>query len=365
MKVLVVTVVHTPLDARIHRREIAALLDAGHEVVFAAPLSGYGLTPADIDPRLGTVDLPRAVRRRRLRALVAARRLVRQAVGRYDVVVLHDPELLLAVLGLSRRLPVVWDVHEDLATSFADKPWLPAAVRPILRAMVRLAERWAEGRAHLLLAEQGYADRFRRSHELIPNLPPLIADPRGPVDDRVVYVGRVSRLRGAVELAAVGERLAAEGIRMDVLGPVDGDVRALLEDADAAGHLRLHGFVPNDRALAVADGALAGLSLLHDHPNYRHSMPTKVVEYQALGIPVVTTPLPAARDVVETAGSGVVVPFEDVDSVVGAVLTLHRDRARAATLGAAGREDAERGRSWDAVAPRFVAAIERAGRSRT
>ena len=101
--------------------------------------------------------------------------------------------------------------------------------------------------------------------------------------------------------------------------------------------------------MAVVDGALAGLSLLHDEPNYRVSQPTKVIEYLAHGVPVVTTPLPLARRLVEEVGAGVVVPFGDVAATLDAVLALDADpdtrradgparpraRARAAGLDAA------------------------------
>ncbi|MFD0395345.1 glycosyltransferase [Streptomyces nogalater] len=75
--------------------------------------------------------------------------------------------------------------------------------------------------------------------------------------------------------------------------------------------MRWYGFLPNDRALARLSGALAGLSLLHDQPNYRHSRPTKVVEYMAHGVPVVTTPTPLAAELVERHGCGLVVPYRD------------------------------------------------------
>lgn len=362
MRVLVVTVVHTPLDARIHRRQATALLDAGHDVIYAAPFRAYDVSVDRVDPRVTVVDLPRATRWRRLSALLAVRRLLRRWAGQADVAILHDPELLLAAIAATRPLPLVWDVHEDLSSSFGDKPWVPAPLGRLLAAVVRRLEWWGERYATLLLAEHGYAERFRGVHTVVPNLPPLPASPRGPVEERVVYLGRVSRLRGAHELAAVGARLAPRGIVVDVIGPVDDDVAPVLDRAVRAGHLRVHGFVPNDEALQLADGALAGLSLLHDHPNYRHSLPTKVVEYQALGIPVVTTPLPAAQAVVAAAGSGVVVPFGDVDAVVGAILDLRRDPARAVAMGRAGRADAEAGRSWEAVAAAFVAAVEAAAR---
>lgn len=358
MHVLVLTVVHTPLDARIHARQARALLDAGHHVTLAAPLAGYGLATSDLDPRLEVVGLPRAQGRRRLAALRASRRLL--ARTNPDVTLLHDPELLLALPVRRSRTPAIWDVHEDLAASMTDKPWLPPLFVPLLRRASRWVERWGERRcAELLLAEDKYAPRFGAPHPVVPNLPLLPPSWRGPEDDRVVYLGRVSRLRGAGELAAAGRELAALGIALEVIGPVDEDVRDDLTLAEREGALQLLGFLPNVDALQRLDGALAGLSLLHDHPNYRHSLPTKVVEYQAAGVPVVTTPLPAAVAEVQAAGSGVVVPFADADAVVDAVRGLHQDRERARAMATAGRHAAAGGRSWDAVAPQFVRVVER------
>lgn len=358
------TVVHHPLDARIHRRQIGALLDAGHEVVYAAPFRGYDVSFSTVDRRLTPVDLPRARRWRRFGALLQARACLRSHLEHVDVAIIHDPELLIAAAGLPRTLPMIWDVHEDLAGSFDDKPWVPRVLSGRLQAVVHGLEWWAEGRVTLSLAEEGYASRFRRHHPVVPNLPPLPPVPRGPEDARVVYVGRVSRLRGAAELASVGAELRASGLRLEVVGQVDEEVTDELREAEAAGHLELVGFLPNDLAMARMDGALAGLSLLRDHPNYRHSLPTKVVEYQAAGVPVVTTPLPAAVEEVEASGSGIVVPFEDPAAVVQAVVALATDRPRARRLGAAGRAAAEQGRSWDAVAPAFVGLVEATAQSR-
>lgn len=359
MDVLVVTVVHTPLDARIHTRQIAALLEAGHRVRFAAPFHGYDIDPATVRAdNLTTEDVPRAQGRRRIRAIIAARRLISAASE--DVIIVHDPELLLAVNGARR--PVIWDVHEDLAGSLADKSWLPTFLRRAVGLAVRWIERWAERRHTILLAEEGYAARFRRPHPVIGNRPWLPATPAMLGTDRVVYLGRVSELRGGRDILAIGRLLAPHGVQVHVMGPVDAELRDEFETAAAAGHVRMDGFVPNEAAMERLDGALAGLSLLHDHPNYRHSLPTKVLEYQAAGLPVITTPLPEAERIVRAAGSGVVVPFSDPDAVVTEVLRLRDDPEVATRFGQAGRRAAEEHWSWDAMAPRFVAEVVRVAR---
>jgi glycosyltransferase involved in cell wall biosynthesis len=109
-----------------------------------------------------------------------------------------------------------------------------------------------------------------------------------------------------VELARL---LQPHGITVELVGPADAQARAVIEPAQASGLVRWHGFVPNDEAMLITDGALAGLSLLHDDPNFRPAMPTKVAEYMARAVPVITTPLPLAAGLVERHQCGFVVPF--------------------------------------------------------
>ncbi len=116
LRALVVTIVHRPQDARILHREVAALRGAGWDVTYAGPWAATGQTPP---VGLRTLELPRAVGRRRLGAVLAARRLLRAEAPQHDVVLLHDPELLLAIAGTGLR-HVVWDVHEDPAAALVD-----------------------------------------------------------------------------------------------------------------------------------------------------------------------------------------------------------------------------------------------------
>ena len=138
MRVCVCTVVHHPEDARILHRQIRALLDAGHEVTYIAPFRACNATPwRQISP----VDVPRATGRHRLRALRAAHRALTEHARYADVVLLHDPELLVSLPREVRARTVVWDVHEDTAAALSAKGWLPGPARPVLRPAVRRLER--------------------------------------------------------------------------------------------------------------------------------------------------------------------------------------------------------------------------------
>lgn len=334
--ILIVTTVHHPLDARIYQRQLRTLVESGWQVTYAAPFRARGLRRADLGPvgaqkNLRTLDLPRSRGRRRLAGLRAARALISRHGPGHDLVLIHDPELLLAV---GRAGNVVWDVHEDTRAALVAKPWLPAPLRALAAWAVGRVERWAQRRVRLLLAEHAYAERFEGTHPVVPNavdVPDLTDIPFQP---RVVYLGTVTVERGATELADLGRLLAPE-IELDVIGPAHGQAARILEQAAARGHLTWRGFVPSAAALALLPGAIAGISLLHDLPNYRHSLPTKLLEYMGHGVPAITTPLPLARDLVDRAG-GIVVPFGDTRAAVQAVRELwaDTDRARAMAAGA-------------------------------
>ncbi|PRY01466.1 glycosyltransferase family 4 protein [Allonocardiopsis opalescens] len=361
MHVVVATVVHHPEDARILHRQIRALLDAGHQITYLAPFRARQVTPW---PELRAIDVPRAHGRRRLTALRAARVLLARAVRDADLLLFHDPELLLALPPRRNRPPVVWDVHEDTAAAILTKPWVPPWLRRPLAVPVRLAERLAEQRMHLLLAEDGYRERFGGHHPVVPNTT-YVPDtpPPAPAADRVSYLGALSRVRGALDLVELGRRLAPEGVSVDIVGSADPDVQGPLQDAHRAGSVRWHGFVGNDQALRMLEGSLAGLSLLHDAPNYRHSLPTKVLEYMAHRLPVITTPNPPAVRIVapdddSRTPSGIVVPFEDPAAATEAVLRLRDDPALRLRLADTGYRTARANYHWPVQARHFVKQLE-------
>ena len=122
--------------------------------------------------------------------------------------------------------------------------------------------------------------------------------------------------------------------------------------------------MPNDRALQLLAGASVGLSLLQDRPNYRHSRPTKLLEYMAAGIPVVSTPLPAAAAIVEGHKCGVIVPFEDPVAAASAVRQLLGDPKLRRRLGENGRRAACEHYNWRYSGQDFVAALEKVAQTK-
>lgn len=211
---------------------------------------------------------------------------------------------------------------------------------------------------HLILAETAYANRFRHAHPIVPNTTLVPADAASSGRGRAVYVGTLTRERGGDDLIAVGALLHPD-INMEILGNAYGDLGQRLRAADRRGDVSWRGFVPNADALAAIEGATAGVSLLHDEANYRHSMPTKLIEYLARGVPFVSTPLPLARDLAVASGGGIIVPFDDPGAAAEAVRFLDADDDRRQAMAESGRRWVRDHADWARDGTAFVAQLER------
>jgi glycosyltransferase involved in cell wall biosynthesis len=320
--VLVVSSVHSSDDPRIRLKLIGAL--RRHATVHYLTQSPG---PADADGI--TVELLKGARWRR--TLAASRRII---AGDYDVASVHDPELLpaAAIAGVLRRR-VVFDVHEDIPAQLRTKPWLPGPLGPMAAwcaaAFLRVAERVVE----VTLAEPNYATRFRSRHPVFPNyLSDVTVDVVPPTDrSGVVYLGDITEIRGLLT-AVEGVGLSAARPHLTLIGRCGTMLQFALEDMARAGgvDLRMPGFLPLDEALAIVATHRVALSPLHDVPNYHDSLPTKILEYLAAGVPVVASDLPGGRAVVgDLDGIVWVAPGDPMELASGVDLVLGSEQISA------------------------------------
>ena len=309
--VLVVTTVHWPDDTRIRERLIRTL--AGQfEVQYASRAPG----PTDRSD-LGWLPLHGGRLLRNLRVL----RLCLSAD--FDLLVVPDPELLPTAMltRLLRRRSVVFDVHENFPAVAMTRAWVPDVLRRPVSAMARFMLRLAERVLVITLAEEGYSSLFRDEHTVFPNYPDTSRYPEPTSGDgSVVYLGDVTLERGAgvaVEAAAVHRR------PMTIVGRVTDDLRAhLLEMAGEGVQVEFTGELPNPAAIERIRTAGIAIAPLLDSPNYRDSAPTKILEYLALGLPVVASDLPGIRILVTGLEAVELVPPGDPGELARAIEDL-------------------------------------------
>jgi glycosyltransferase involved in cell wall biosynthesis len=157
----------------------------------------------------------------------------------------------------------------------------------------------------------------------------------------IVFVGRVTRDKGIVELLRAAKLLDSSGIKSSlvIVGPLEtgGDVELERELAEIRSSNTVHlvGYDPHpDRFLANADILCL--------PSYREGFGNVVIEAAVMGIPSVGTSIVGLTDSVVTGVTGLLVPPKNAQLLADSLLLLLRDAELREKMGKAARERALR-----------------------
>jgi glycosyltransferase involved in cell wall biosynthesis len=353
----VVMLVRNPYthDTRVEK-EARALLAAGHRVTIVAD-AAPGL------PERGSRDGVDIVRVRRpalrvpgLRFLLHEWQLAgRLAALRPTVVHAHDSNALVpaAIAAARRRVPFVYDAH-DL--------WLGRPRRGRSRLYFALNQAWyavverlaIPRAAATITVSRPIAEHLRRRYRLsavhlVPNYPDVAdeigrrelrdlpggdaIDPTRPV---VLYLGGLMAGRGLEQLVEAMAVVPDAQLVFLGEGALEGELRAIA--ARASTRLVVLPPVPPDAVEAYAASAAVGVSpIVPSCLNYRYSLPNKLFQYMAAGIPVVASDFPQVREVVEGSASGVVVDTRRPEAIADGIRRVLGDPAEAAEMGTRGR----------------------------
>lgn len=372
LRIAVVTTVHPWGDPRIFERDVATCLAWGEEVhVFMSlkedpPRTGWAGSPG-----LHLHPLPGASGRggRLLKSLLAWRAVLR--AGPFDLVHFHDPELIpaMALHALLRpRTYHLFDIHEDLPTQIQAKRYLPEGLR---RPLARLAE-WCLGLSRHLFdgfapATETIAEAWpAESSRVVHNYPMALyaAKPGRLRTDphRAIYVGSLSEIRGIrMDLEAARKvRGEVPDFRLDLVGPIqDPSLEAPIQAAVREGWCRhLPWLSPKELALFAA-GAGIGLVTLLPEPNYLQSLPTKLFEYMALGVPVLASKFPLWQELLEQAGAGMLVE-PTVEAVAAGMLLMASRPLLLRSFATRGRRAYRRRYQWEREARNLAWHLRRA-----
>lgn len=119
-------------------------------------------------------------------------------------------------------------------------------------------------------------------------------------------------------------------------------------------HLIFHGYVPQEEAFEYVREALAGIALLKPVGDYADSYPTKLFDYMALGLPVITSDLPLLKAVVEPAQCGFCVSPYDAEALAAVMLSCIEQPKPLRTMGENGRKAVKASYNWEKEAEKLM-----------
>lgn len=179
------------------------------------------------------------------------------------------------------------------------------------------------------------------------------------------YLGTCEKARRVDFLFEALARLRTDGrdARLLLVGDAwlpseQGWLRQTAADLGVADAVTITGWVPADAARRHLLAADVAVSLVPPDPVFDVASPTKLVEYMALGMPVLANAHPDQSEVLTASGAGVIAPFE-VEPFAAALARMDDDRAATNAMGRRGPIYVDRHRSYAVMAPR-VASVYRA-----
>jgi glycosyltransferase involved in cell wall biosynthesis len=158
----------------------------------------------------------------------------------------------------------------------------------------------------------------------------------------------MSTERGIHEMLAAVDLLPKDlGVKLELAGSfyVRQQQEAVMARAEWQNVL-WHGELDRAGLASLLKRVSVGLVVLHPHPAYVTSHPTKLFEYMAAGIPVIASDFPLWRSIVESAQCGLLVNPLDPPSIAAAIERLIASPDEARRMGMCGRAAVERQFNW-------------------
>ncbi len=318
------------------------------------------------------------------------RRMLRLEPELPDVAFVGYPPIETAAVmtrWLGRRgVPVLLDVKDQWPTIFLSA--LPRAARapgaallwPLFR-LARHAMREATGLSAMAEGFLGWALAMaEREREVADGVFPLtsrldrvaeaeLADARAwwgkrGVEDngmpRFMFVGSHSRAFDFQPLRRAARRCLDEGLSCQFVLCGEGESSAeLRRSMQGLSNVLFPGWVDRPRLVALAERSYAALAPYRDSPDFRLSLPNKVLDALSLGLPILS-PLPGeVRALIEHEGIGLAYGEDTGRDLLDCIVELMRYPSLQAELGAAARDAYARLFAYEKVYGDLVRHLER------
>ena len=283
------------------------------------------------------------------------------------VVHVYAPEFIpFAFIFQRMGAAIIYEVQENLFKKMHLKRFNRGF---LLKHAFRWFDALARRHFYLIFTEHGYLDTYTdlaRPHAVIYNYPllpflqpfhqPYQPDPAQPV---FFYIGLLSFERAFDTMIDALARLKQTypDFVMHLFGRRtfgEADLEQLPSFDAVRDNVHFHGYTDQRGAFPCAARATAGLALLKPVGDYPDSYPTKLFEYMALGLPVVTSDFALYRDVVERHQCGFCLSPYDPAQLAATMVYLIGHPGEARAMGERGRLAVEQTYNWATEATKLL-----------
>lgn len=347
-KVVHFTTVHKNNDPRIFHRQCKSLASAGYPVVLLAQgKDEFSTCQIQVKP-LG-VDKGRW-HRMTLFQWTLLNALLKEKAQIYHF---HDPELMLiAILLKLFGKKVIYDVHEDLPADILLKSYIPKYFRKSLSILSSCMNRVTTKIFNQIITVTPNICKSFKSEKakMVRNFPDLDLYANFDLNQYLmrrnmcVYIGSITLNRGIYEMLSILKNTDPTiKINLSLAGPVaNKKLQALLEKTSVS----YEGYLDYAETPKLLATAKIGLLLLHPEKTFQESLPLKLFEYMAAGLPVIASNFELWSEIISEYQCGLLVDPCDEKSIAEAVDFLINNPQEAYEMGQRGRKAIEEQYNW-------------------
>lgn len=349
-RVLYISVVHPLHDHRFIYKQCKGLAEAGFDVSYMNAKA----EKEDIIEKTRVIPI-RGSSTRFKRFLSTFLLLPYLLKSRHDVIHLVDPELLPVgvIIKLLTRKIIIFDAHEDYFSFISQKYYIKGISGKLIhwaaKATIYISSKILDG---FVFADESTAEIFKMPQErkcIFYNFPSRSLFPEDisiswenrPYD--LVLVGTMSKTSGIFVLLEATKILKERypQIKLLLIGQVDenisSQVKLFIEQNNLTDNIEITGRIPHHEVPARLKKCKIGCISLLDLPKFHKNIATKLFEYMALGLPVVSADLPPERKYIKEGKTGLFFTPGDPQSMAEAIDKILSDKKLWAEMAANAR----------------------------
>lgn len=349
MKVCHITSAHSTNDIRIFYKQCRSLANANYETYLLSRSNEYFT-----DDKVKIVQIDKS-KNRLERMLTSNHILLKEALKiDADVYQAHDPELLPLLNKLQKKgKKVVFDFHEDFSEQLKKKTYLLKPLRAPISLAYSFYERSTVKKMNgIITATPFLKDKFLKYNKNtvnINNYPLLNEFKKAPVDvrdklNKIIYVGGLSSSRGIFTMI----ELAKKRPEYDFFfcGKFHNKDEEIKIKKIATKNCIFTGQLSREEVVNHIYSSKIGLVLLNPLERFKVSLPIKLFEYMAAGLPVLASNFKLWEEIVTDNHCGFNENPQDIEILIDKIDTLITDEELNRQMGYEGRNKVFNNYNW-------------------
>lgn len=294
-----------------------------------------------------------------------------------NLIIIHDPELLLIVpiIKILKRVPIIYDIHENYVEMIREKLWLSIGMRKLLARGYLLSEKITFPFISMIwYPVKNIGDHYTSRNCLVkyqirnvPSVQSFQSFNRANEEKKwLISLGYLIDDRGIREIILAFSLVLKDypDYQLVFIGSFQSErfeqeIFALVSKLQIKDRVIFFGKIPYEKVANYLYNAQIGLLNYLPIPNNIMGLPNKLFEYMAAGLPVIASNFENYAEVINDAQCGILVNPTDPDEIAAAIIFLLNDEKKRIEMGKNGQLAIEDRYCWEMEEKKMFTSLER------